>query len=40
VEKIAKHNSALFLFAAGLVAIDGYAFIYFGRRAKVKTSIR
>ena len=37
---IAKHNSLLFLLAAGLFAIGGYTFIYFGRRAKVKTPIR
>ena len=36
---IAKHNSLLFLFMAGLFAIGGYTFIYFGRKAKVKTSI-
>ena len=36
---IAKHNSPLFLFAAGLFAIGGCAYIFFGRRAKVKTPI-
>ncbi|RYZ25251.1 MAG: hypothetical protein EOO10_18775 [Chitinophagaceae bacterium] len=38
-DAIAKHNSPLLLFAAGLFAIGGYAFIYFGKRAKVKTPI-
>ncbi len=36
---ITKYNSPLFLFAAGLFGIGGYFFIYFGRRAKVKTPI-
>jgi hypothetical protein len=36
---IAKHNSPVLLFATGLFAICGYTFIYFGRRAKVKTPI-
>ena len=36
---IAKHNSLLLMFAAGLFAIGGYTFIYFGQRAKVKTPI-
>ena len=36
---ITKHNSPLFLFAAGLFGIGGYVFIYFGRKAKVKTPI-
>jgi hypothetical protein len=36
---IDKHKSPLFLFMAGLFAIGGCAFIYFGRKAKVKTPI-
>lgn len=36
---VSKHNSPLFLLAAGLFAIGGCVFIYFGRRAKVKTAI-
>ena len=38
-EVIAKHNSPLFLFMAGLLAIGGYTFIHFGRKAKVKTTV-
>ena len=38
-EAIAKHNSPLFLFAALVFALCGCIFIYFGRRAKVKTPI-
>lgn len=36
-DTIAKYNSPLLLFAAGLFVIGGYAFIYCGRRAKAKT---
>ena len=36
---IAKHNSPLFLFAALVFALCGCIFIYFGRRAKIKTPI-
>lgn len=35
-DAIAKHNSPFLLFAAGVFAVCGYAFIYFGRRAKLK----
>jgi hypothetical protein len=36
-DSIAKNNSPLFLFTAGLFAIGGYAFIYLGRKAKVNS---
>lgn len=36
---IAKHNSILFIYGAGLFMILGYIFIYFGRKANLKTSI-
>jgi hypothetical protein len=38
-KSINKHNSPLFLFMTGLFAIAGCTFIYFGQRAKVKTSL-
>jgi hypothetical protein len=38
-DAIAKHNSPLFLLATGLFVTGGCTFIYYGRRAKVKTPI-
>ena len=36
---IEKHNSPLILLFSGLIGVGGLIFIYFGKRAKVKTPI-